>query len=128
MQYSSLLELDPQFDRVVAALAFMRDHLAEPLSVTRLAEVAYLSARQFGRAFLQSTGMTLAKAIERLRVEAARPRVEDGRESLEGIARKSGFGDADRMRENFVRLFGQTPQALRSLARRTDARSKPDRT
>jgi transcriptional regulator GlxA family with amidase domain len=63
-----------------------------------------------------------------LRVEAARPRVEDGRESLEGIDRKSGFGDADRMRESFVRVFGQTPLALRSLARRTDARLKPDRT
>jgi transcriptional regulator GlxA family with amidase domain len=117
MQHSSLLELDPQSDRIRAALAFVREHLAQSLSVSQLADVAHLSTRQFGRAFLQSTGMTPAKAIERLRVEAARPSVEDGRETLEVIARKSGFGDADRMRESFVRVFGRTPQALRSMAR-----------
>jgi transcriptional regulator GlxA family with amidase domain len=71
--------------------------------------------------------MTPAKAIERLRVEAARPAVEDGRETLDGIARKNGFGDADRMRESFVRLLGQAPQALRSLARQTGAGSKGER-
>ena len=76
MQYSSLLELDPQSDRIGAALAFMREHLAEPLSLDRVADAVHLSTRQFGRAFLQSTGMTPAKAIERLRVEAARPSVE----------------------------------------------------
>jgi transcriptional regulator GlxA family with amidase domain len=64
--------------------------------------------------------MTPAKAIER-------PRVEDGRETLDGIARKSGFGDADRMRDSFVRLLGQTPQSLRSLARQTGGGSKAER-
>jgi transcriptional regulator GlxA family with amidase domain len=127
MQYSSLLELDPQSDRIGAALAFMRQHLAEPLSIGRVADAVHLSLRQFGRAFLQSTGMTPAKAIERLRVEAARPSVEDGRETLDGIARKSGFGDADRMRDSFVRLLGQTPQSLRSLARQTGGGSKAER-
>jgi len=127
MQYSSLLELDPQSDRIGAALAFMRQHLAEPLSIGRVADAVHLSPRQFARAFLQSTGMTPAKAIERLRVEAARPSVEDGRETLDGIARKSGFGDADRMRDSFVRLLGQTPQSLRSLARQTGGGSKAER-
>lgn len=119
MQYSSLLELDPQSDRIGAALVFMRDHLAQPLSIDRVANAVNLSSRQFGRAFQQSTGMTPAKAIERLRVEAARPAVEDGRQQLEAIARKNGFGDADRMRESFLRLLGQPPQTLRSLARQT---------
>lgn len=127
MQYSSLLDLDPQSDRIGAALAFMREHLAEPLSISRVAEAVHLSTRQFGRAFQQSTGMTPAKAIERLRVEGARPAVEDGRVTLDGIARKNGFGDADRMRESFLRLLGQTPQALRSLTRRTGPGLKPER-
>lgn len=119
MQFSSLLEMDPQSDRIGAALAFMREHLAEPLSIDRVAESVHLSPRQFGRAFLESTGMTPAKAIERLRVEAARPAVEDGRATLDAIARKTGFGDADRMRESFLRVLGQPPQALRSQLRKT---------
>jgi transcriptional regulator GlxA family with amidase domain len=73
--------------------------------------------RQFGRAFSQATGTTPAKVVERLRVEAARPRIQDGREPLESIARSVGFSDADRMRLSFRRVFGQTPQTLRRDAR-----------
>jgi transcriptional regulator GlxA family with amidase domain len=62
--------------------------------------------------------MTPAKAIERLRVEAARPRVEDGRETLDAIARTVGFDDPDRMRQSFVRVLGQSPVAVRRDARR----------
>jgi transcriptional regulator GlxA family with amidase domain len=121
MQYSSLLELDPGSDRIRSALIFAREHLSEPLSVERLAEAAHLSVRQFSRAFLAGTGMTPAKAIERLRVEAARPRVEDGRETLEAIAQAAGFADSERMRQSFVRILGHAPRALRRAAQKVDS-------
>jgi transcriptional regulator GlxA family with amidase domain len=73
-QYSSLLELEPNSDRIKRVLNFAREHLSDPLSVERLAEVAHLSPRQFGRAFVTATGIPPAKAIERLRVESARCR------------------------------------------------------
>ncbi len=116
-QFSTLLELEAASGRVRQALAFARDHLHEPLPVERLARAACTSERHFGRIFLSETGETPARAVERLRVEAARPRVEDGREPLESIARKVGFGDPERMRRSFVRIFGQTPQSLRRVAR-----------
>jgi transcriptional regulator GlxA family with amidase domain len=116
-QYSSLLDLDPESSRIKEALLFAREHLAEPLSVETLAEASRLSVRQFSRTFLASTGTTPARAIERLRVESAQPRVEDGRETLEVIARAVGFGDPERMRQGFVRVLGVTPQALRRAKR-----------
>lgn len=118
MQHSSLLELDPGSDRVRSALIFAREHLSEPLSVERLAEAVHLSVRQFSRAFVAGTGMTPAKAIERLRVEAARPRVEDGRETLEAIAQAVGFADSERMRQSFIRILGHPPRALRRTAQK----------
>ena len=117
MQYSSLLDLDPESDRIRRTLSFVREHLSEPLSVEQLAEVAHLSLRQFSRAFIAATGMSPAKAVERLRVEAARPMVEDSRETLEAIARAVGFADPERMRQSFVRVSGQPPRALRRAAR-----------
>jgi transcriptional regulator GlxA family with amidase domain len=119
MQHSSLLDLDPGSDRIQSALVFAREHLSEPLSVERLAEVAGLSVRQFSRAFVSATGMTPAKAIERLRVEAARPRVEDGRETLDTIALAVGFADSERMRQSFIRILGQPPRTLRGMAQKT---------
>ena len=112
MQFSSLLELDPDSDRIRRVLSHVREHLDQSLPVEKLAEVANLSTRQFGRAFLRATGTTPAKVVERLRVEAAKPRVEAGRESLEAIARSVGFADADRMRHGFRRVLGQTPRGM----------------
>ena len=117
LQHSSLLDLDPESDRIRHVLSHAREHLSDPLPVEQLAEVAHLSVRQFSRAFLAATGATPAKVIERLRVEAARPRVEDGRETLERIAQVVGFMDLERMRQSFIRVFGDPPQAMRRAAR-----------
>jgi transcriptional regulator GlxA family with amidase domain len=86
------------------------------LSVNHLAEAACLSPRQFTRVFRAETGQSPAKAIENLRLEAARFMLEQGRLPLGDIARETGFGDRERMRRSFVRTFGQTPQNIRNAS------------
>lgn len=115
-QYSEMLELDPQSDRIARTLVFVQEHMAEDLSVERLATVACLSPRQFTRAFHAQTGETPANAVERLRVEAAKARVELGIEPIEGIAKSVGFTDPERMRRAFVKRFSQSPSAMRKGA------------
>lgn len=112
-QFSALLDLPTSSDRIAQTIQYARDHLHETLSVERLAGVACMSARQFARVFVSETRCTPAKAIERLRVDAARPMVEDGQETFDEIARIVGFREPDRMREAFIRAYGQPPQALR---------------
>ncbi|KLK89649.1 AraC family transcriptional regulator [Microvirga vignae] len=126
-QFSSLLELDPGSDKIRRALSFARENLSQNLSVERLAEVANLSVRQFSRAFVASAGMPPAKAVERLRVEAARPMVEDSRRTFDEIARLVGFGDPDRMSLSFIRTLGHTPSEIRRLSRQavSATRAKP---
>ncbi len=116
-QFSTLLDLDPESDRIRAALAFAREHLHERLPVERLAAIACLSPRQFGRAFRAETGETPAKAVERVRAEAAKLRIETSAEAIEVIAREVGFSDPERMRRAFLRVFGQPPQGIRRAAR-----------
>jgi transcriptional regulator GlxA family with amidase domain len=111
-QFSALLELGARSDRVQLALTHASENLASDLSVERLAEAASLSPRQFSRVFREETGQSPAKAIERLRVEAARLLMETTRHPIEVIARETGFGDRERMRQAFLRAFGQTPQAI----------------
>src|SRR5882672_7252172 len=100
-QFSALLEADRPGSRFSPLLAWARERLDEPLSVERLAERAAMSARHFARAFAAETGMTPAKAIERLRLEASRDRVESGAEPIEIVAVHAGFGDPERMRRAF---------------------------
>ncbi|ARR53432.1 AraC family transcriptional regulator [Rhizorhabdus wittichii DC-6] len=116
-QHSELLELAPSSDRIQKALIHARTHLANPLTVEELAGVAALSPRQFSRAFRAETSQTPAKAVEQIRLEAARLMIEDTRHPMDQIARESGFVDLRRMREAFMRQYGQPPQALRRLAR-----------
>ncbi|QPF90203.1 GlxA family transcriptional regulator [Bradyrhizobium commune] len=116
-QFSALLELSPKSDRIQTALAYARDNLHKPLTVPELADAAHLSPRQFSRAFHAETGQSPAKAIENLRVEAARNLMEQSRHSIDIVARQTGFSDRDHMRRAFLRAFGQPPQVLRRHAR-----------
>ncbi|MCK8669399.1 GlxA family transcriptional regulator [Pseudomonas azerbaijanoccidens] len=116
-QHSALLELEPKSDRIQTVLSYAREHLDQALSVEQLAEVARLSPRQFSRAFRAETGQSPAKAIENLRLEAARQMLERGRLTLDQIALETGFSDRRRMREAFLRAFGQPPQVIRRSAR-----------
>lgn len=117
-QHSELLSLSPKSDRIQSALDYARQHLSNPLSVEELAEVVHLSPRQFTRVFTAETGQSPAKAVERLRLEAARLMIEQSRHSLDSVARETGFRDRRHMREVFIRGFGVPPQAIRRDAAR----------
>jgi transcriptional regulator GlxA family with amidase domain len=116
-QFSALLELEPKSDRIQSALAYAKGNLASPLTVVELAKAAHLSPRQFSRAFRAETGQSPAKAVENLRVEAARLMMEQSRHPIDVVAAESGFADRERMRRAFLRAFGQPPQAIRRNAR-----------
>jgi transcriptional regulator GlxA family with amidase domain len=116
-QFSSLLELKAPSGRFGALLSWAREHLDAPLTVEDLAEQAGMSSRHFTRAFIAETGSTPSKAVERLRIEVARQRVQSSNEAIERVAQLTGFRDPERMRRAFIRAFGQPPQSLRRAAR-----------
>jgi len=112
-QHSRLLELGPADGRFAELNAWMRERLELALDVATLAARMKMSPRTFARAYAAETGVTPAKAVERLRVEAARSLIEAGAPSLAAVAERTGFGDIERMRRSFVRLFGTPPSVLR---------------
>lgn len=116
-QHSEILDLAPKSDRIQNALNYARKNLSHALSVEELAESVSLSPRQFSRVFAAETGQSPAKAIEGLRLEAARLMIEQSRHPLEVIARETGFRDRRHMREVFMRGFGVPPQAIRREVR-----------
>jgi transcriptional regulator GlxA family with amidase domain len=116
-QFSALLELEPKSDRIQSALTYAKRNLGTPLTVGQLAKAVHLSPRQFSRAFRAETGQSPAKAVENLRVEAARLMMEQSRHPIDVVARQTGFADRDRMRRAFLRAFGQPPQVIRRNTR-----------
>src|ERR1700738_4022994 len=103
--------------RFAPLLAWAREHLEAPLTVEDMAEQAGMSSRHFARAFIAETGTTPSKAVERLRIEVARQRVQSSSEAIERVAQLTASGDPARMPRAFTRAFAQPPQSLRRAAR-----------
>jgi transcriptional regulator GlxA family with amidase domain len=101
------------------------DHLDSDLSVDLLSRRSAMSPRNFSRAFTREIGITPARFVEYLRVEAARRLLEQTSCGLEQVAKQCGFGSADVMRRAFERIVGTHPSAYRGHFRA--AASEPDK-
>jgi transcriptional regulator GlxA family with amidase domain len=103
--------------------AWVADHLAEDLSVERLAERVAMSPRNFSRIFAKEVGLTPARFVERARVDAARRLLEESTASVEEIAGRCGFGTAETMRRSFLRAVHVSPSEYRLRFRLQDEES-----
>lgn len=112
-QFSPILQMEPETARIRKAMDYAQQHLREIRDMEQLAAIACLSVRQFSRIFKVETGETPARAIERLRIEAARTRLESGIGNIQQIAAAVGFGTQERMRRAFIRWTGHPPQVIR---------------
>lgn len=92
---------------------WMAENLSAEISVETLAARVAMSPRNFARAFVGELGITPARYVERLRLEAARRRLEQTDMSLEEIASGCGFRSAELMRRAFLRSIGITPGRYR---------------
>ena len=101
-QFSAALSLQLTDRKPLRELeAWVLDNLNKPLNVPVLAQRVAMSPRNFARVFTKEMKTTPAKFVERLRVEAARRRLEESRNSLETIAGECGFGNVNSMRNVF---------------------------
>lgn len=112
-QFSAALSLQTAADRFGPLHAWIGAHLAQDLSLPVLAAEAGMSDRSFSRRYLEATGVTPARAVERLRVEAARQMLSESRLPVKRIAHLCGFGTEETMRRSFVRALGVSPQDYR---------------
>ena len=113
-QYSAPLAAQVATDVEFSDLhAWIREHLHEDLDLKTLAVRAGMSTRTLERRYIAKLGQTPLKALQIMRLETARLSLEDASLSLKKIARRTGFGDEQRLRRAFHRQFGVTPQEYR---------------
>jgi len=99
--------------------AWVLGHPGADLSVATLADRMGMSPRNFSRLFHSETGDTPAQFIERARADAARLRLEQTVSPVDTIAEECGFGNPERMRRTFQRLFDVSPHDYRARFRST---------
>jgi transcriptional regulator GlxA family with amidase domain len=128
-QFSAALSLQLTDRKPLRELeAWVLDNLHKPLTVPLLAQRVAMSPRNFARVFTKELKTTPAKFVERLRVEAARRRLEESHNSMEMIAGECGFGNVNSMRNVFQRTLkiapGQYRRHFRHVKQSLEAKRK----
>ena len=112
VQFGSMVDTSPV---AVQLKEWLTERLHESLDVGRLADQMNMSPRNFTRVFTKQTGISPAKYIEKLRVEAARLYIGESDEPLEQIASRCGMGGLISMRRLFLRHLMVTPSDYKRL-------------
>jgi transcriptional regulator GlxA family with amidase domain len=113
-QFSTALALQAADNKFGALHEWINKHLGDDLPLPVLADRAGMSERSFSRRYAEATGLTPARAIERLRVEAARQLLAESGLPAKRISQRCGFGSEETMRRSFLRLLAVTPQEYRT--------------
>lgn len=115
-QYSALLasQVEGDDDRFVELDRWIAEHPKEDLRVERLAERVGMSPRNFARRYVEARRRTPSRAVEMIRVDVARRRLEGTRDRIDTIARACGFRDEEQLRAAFARHLSLTPSGYRA--------------
>ncbi|MFC4161897.1 GlxA family transcriptional regulator [Chitinimonas lacunae] len=116
-QFSAQLAAEVDADdpsRFAELIAWMTDHLAEDLSLDRMAERLAMSPRNFSRRFAAAMKTTPARYVQQLRVDAARRLLTDSDLPVARVAARCGFASAEAMRLAFQRHLRIAPQDFRA--------------
>jgi AraC-like DNA-binding protein len=100
---------DSHTARIGRALQWLRSHLAEPIRVSALAQIAGMSLTSFHRHFRAITAMTPVQYQKQLRLHAARARLLASAESVTLVAFAVGYESPSQFSREYRRQYGQPP-------------------
>lgn len=114
-QYSALLAAqdNADSDKFADLERWITENLTADLRVEALAERTNMSARNFARSYALKRGRTPAKAVEAIRLDAARRLLEETEQRIEAVAESCGYGGEEQMRASFVRALKIPPREYR---------------
>src|ERR1041384_2567747 len=106
---SNAMSLESYETRVNRVTAFIYDHLDETLDLDRLADVAAMSRWHWHRVYAAMRGETVAAAVRRLRLQRACSLLVNGKNSIEEVARRSGYDNVQSFTRIFAEAYGMPP-------------------
>ena len=105
-------------DQTVNAIQeYIETHLGEKLNVNDLTVRAGIGRRSLERRFKMATGNAIAEYVLRVKIEAAKKRLESGRLSIFEVMYEVGYADLGAFRNAFKKTTKMTPQQYRNKYR-----------
>jgi AraC family transcriptional regulator, transcriptional activator FtrA len=110
----------PGADLFGETMAWLQEHLAEPVTVEDLARRSAMSPRTFARRFRATAGTTPMQWVLRQRVLLAQRLLETTDEPVDRVAELAGFGSTAALRQHFNRMVRTSPTAYRRAFRQEE--------
>jgi len=104
--------------RLRRVIEYVEAHLDEELTLVELANVAGFSVSHFKPLFKQAVGVPVHRFVLERRVERARLRLMEGKQSRTDIALEAGFTHPSHMARSMRRVLGLSPSQIRSCRQR----------
>jgi AraC-like DNA-binding protein len=101
---------DGRLRRVSGAIAWIKEHFAEPLQIEALAKEVNMSTSALHHYFKAVAAMSPVQYQKRLRLQEARRLLLSEGTSAEAVAYEVGYVSASQFNREYVRLFGQPPR------------------
>jgi two-component system, response regulator YesN len=92
------------------ARQFMQENYSRNLSTAEIAEHVKLNRSYLSELYSRETGETLSEALARIRMEAAKEMLKEGRMKVYEVAEAAGYSDSKIFTKAFKRMTGFTPK------------------
>lgn len=97
------------------ALAYIHNHLSEPITLEEVAETADVSVSYFSMLIKQYTGMSFINYLTSLRMDLAKSLMRSTSDSMMDICFKIGYSDYSNFSKRFKSVTGHTPRDYRRI-------------
>ncbi len=104
---------DSGFQRIAKIQAYMREHLADDLSLKTVSERFYMNSAYLSRLFREKIGMTFSEYLAEQRIAKAKDLLITSSDSILVIAQNVGYQEANSFSRLFKKHTGMSPQKFR---------------
>ena len=105
---------DHEDDVIKRAQEFIEGNFEDRITVDQLASMLAVSRRNLERRFKKATSNTVVEYIQRVKIEAAKSRLESSRENVNEVMYKVGYTDPKAFRVTFKRITSLSPVQYRN--------------
>ena len=100
-------------EKINSVVSYINEHIAEDLTLDRLAEICFISKSYLSHQFKAYTGLSLFQFIVKKRLTVARNMIREGATAMEACM-QCGFNDYSNFHKAFKKEFGQNPKEFRA--------------
>lgn len=120
MEISHMMQSEVSSEHEIAfhAIAYMKVHYSEPITLETIAENSGLSTSYFSRKFKEQTGENYIDVLTDIRMKEAERMLLETDDRIEAIIEKTGYCDDKHFRKLFLRHTGMNPSEYRKKGRK----------